>query len=72
MLFENVNFNESFWKTKTLEEFIEHESHHGLSEDQLREAFAQIKPESEPKSFKESFEDYAEKAIEKKAKRSKG
>lgn len=44
MKFEHVSFNEKFWVTKTEAEFIAHESHHGLSEKQLKEAFALMKP----------------------------
>lgn len=44
MVFEKVNFNEDFWKGKTEAEFISHESHHGLGEKKLKEAFALLNP----------------------------
>lgn len=44
MTFEGIGFNENYWKGKTEAEFIAHESHHGLSEKQLKEAFALINP----------------------------
>ena len=45
MVFENISFNEEFWKTKSEAEFIAGESHHGLSKDQLRETYAIINPQ---------------------------
>lgn len=45
MKFENVSFNDSFWKGKSKAEFIAHESHHGLGEKQLEEAFDLLNPE---------------------------
>lgn len=42
MLFEEVNFNASHFKGWTEAEFVKHESHHGLSKEQLKEAFALI------------------------------
>lgn len=44
MTFDGVNFNEKFWTGKTEAAFIKHESHHGLSEKQLKEAFALMNP----------------------------
>lgn len=44
MIFDGVNFNELFWKGKTEAEFISHESHCGLSEKQLKEAFSIMNP----------------------------
>lgn len=49
MIFEGINFNEDHWKDKSLAEFIAHESHHGLSEKQLKEAFALMNPKSKKK-----------------------
>lgn len=51
MNFEGVNFNEVFWKTKTEAEFIAHESHHGLSEKQLKEAFGLMNPKRAKKGI---------------------
>lgn len=48
MKYNNVSFNEEFWKGKKKEEFIAHESHHGLSEKQLSEAFDLINPPKKP------------------------
>ncbi len=44
MTFENVTFNLEFWKGKSEAEFLKHESHHGLSKEQLIEAFKIINP----------------------------
>lgn len=44
MKIDNVDFNEKFWKGKSKDEFIAHESHHGLSEKQLEEAFDLLNP----------------------------
>lgn len=44
MIIEGINFNEDHWKDKTVAEFIEHEKHHGLTEKQLKAAFAIIQP----------------------------
>lgn len=44
MTFDNVDFNEKFWKGKSKAEFIASESHHGLSEKQLEEAYDLINP----------------------------
>lgn len=44
MKYNGVDFNESFWKDQTEEQFIAHESHHGLSLKQLKEAFALMNP----------------------------
>ena len=44
MKYDNVDFNENFWKGKSKVEFIAHESHHGLSEKQLGEAFDLLNP----------------------------
>lgn len=46
MTFEGITFNEDFWKTKTEAQFIAHEGHHGLSIEQLQEAFSLIVPKS--------------------------
>jgi len=45
MVFNGVNFNTEYWKTKTEAEFVKHESHHGLSETQLKEAYKLMVPE---------------------------
>ena len=44
MKFEHVDFNDNFWKGKSKASFIAHESHHGLSEKQLEEAFNLLNP----------------------------
>lgn len=43
MTFENVTFNAEYWRDKKEHDFIKHESHHGLSVEQLKEAFSIIK-----------------------------
>lgn len=40
MVFNEISFNQDYWKTKTETEFIEQEKHHGLSVEQMKEAFA--------------------------------
>lgn len=49
MNFEGINFNGEYWKGKTEAEFVAHERHHGLSEKQLKEAFALMNPKSKKK-----------------------
>jgi len=44
MTFEGITFVDESCKTKTEAEFIAHESHHGLTEKQLKEAFAIMNP----------------------------
>lgn len=44
MKIEHVNFNEDYWRDKTEDEFIAHESHHGLSKQKLKEVFALMRP----------------------------
>lgn len=40
MLFEQlVNFNSSWVISQTLEQFIEHEKHHGLSDKKMKEIY---------------------------------
>lgn len=40
MNYAGINFNKEYYKSKTEAEFIAHESHHGLSEKQLKEAYS--------------------------------
>ena len=49
MKFEHVGFNAEHWKGKTEAQFIAHESHHGLDEKQLKEAFALLNPKEKAK-----------------------
>ena len=44
MLYNGINFYEDACKAKTEAEFIAHESHHGLTEKQLKEVWALISP----------------------------
>jgi len=44
MLYNGINFYEDACKGKTEAEFIAHESHHGLSEKQLKEVYGLINP----------------------------
>jgi hypothetical protein len=46
MKFEHVWFNAEFWRGKKEADFIAHESHHGLGEKQLKEAFLLINPQT--------------------------
>ena len=52
MNYEGVNFVEDSCKGKTEAEFIAHESHHGLSVAQLKEAYALMNPVKEKISLK--------------------
>lgn len=47
MLFNGINFYEAHWKEKSEAEFIEHESHHGLSKAQLKEAWKLMNPKKQ-------------------------
>ena len=44
MTYNDVTFNHLYWTGKTLREFIAHEGHHGLTINQLEEAFFIINP----------------------------
>lgn len=47
MVFEGkINFNSEWVASQTLEEFQEHEKHHGLSKDQLKEVHNACKKEA--------------------------
>lgn len=48
MTFERVSFVSTSWKGKTLKDFLGHEKHHGLTEDQLKEAWKLIEAENNP------------------------
>jgi hypothetical protein len=51
--FEGVVFNAEWAATQTQDAFVKHESHHGLSKDQLREVhrlcIQQVKPQQKEK-----------------------
>ena len=49
MTFNGVTFNHLYWVGKSLQEFIKHESHHGLTMQQLEEAFYLINPGAQVK-----------------------
>jgi hypothetical protein len=49
MKYEGIDFNSKWAASKTVEEFIEHEKHHGLSNAQLKEAHAYCVKEQNPK-----------------------
>lgn len=42
MIYNGINFYEASVKGKTEKEFIEHEKHHKLSEDQLKEVYSRM------------------------------
>lgn len=44
MIFEGINFNSVHWKGKSEASFIAHESHHGLGEKKLKEAYSMMNP----------------------------
>jgi hypothetical protein len=46
--YEGISFNATWAATKTEKEFIEHEAHHGLSKDQLKEAHKLCKEAVKP------------------------
>lgn len=41
--FEGIAFNADWVLTKTLDQFIEHEKHHGLSKEKMKEIYDAIK-----------------------------
>ncbi len=41
--FEGVSFNSEWMKTKTFAEFFEHEKHHGISREKMKEFYDSIK-----------------------------
>ncbi len=47
MNYNGISFNHLFWVGKTLQEFVKHESHHGLTINQLEEAFYIINPKKD-------------------------
>lgn len=53
MKFQHVDFNENHWKGKSKQEFLASESHHGLSEQQLEEAYFLINPNEEQEQASE-------------------
>jgi hypothetical protein len=53
MNYAGVNFNTAHYKSKTEAEFIAHESHHGLTEKQLKEAYS-LMPHDLPTEIKEA------------------
>ena len=44
MVFEGINFNQEWAKSKSVEEFVAHEAHHPLTEAQLIEAYELMNP----------------------------
>lgn len=40
--YEGISFNADWVKTKSFEEFFDHEKHHGLSEEKMREIYDAI------------------------------
>lgn len=54
MVYNGINFTEAYWKNKTLHDFLKHEKHHGLTEEQLKEAFElMVKPSEKKETAKE-------------------
>ena len=74
MKYNGISFDSEFWKGKTEAEFVAHEKHHGLSDAELKEAFALMnaKPTEEAKVShpvrKASNEVFVTKSTPKKAK----
>ena len=48
--FEKVAFNADWMKTKTFEEFYQHEKHHGISKDKMREFYEAVTGNKEEKT----------------------
>lgn len=44
MKYKGIDFNKDFWKTKTEAEFLAHEAHHGLTEEEMKKAFSMMHP----------------------------
>lgn len=47
--YKHVAFNAEWVKTKSFEEFYEHEKHHGLSKEEMKEAYESITKGSKKK-----------------------
>ncbi len=52
LTYEGITFDAEWAASKTLEEFKEHEKHHGLTADQLKEAHGLCKKLVEPEEKK--------------------
>jgi hypothetical protein len=50
--FEGVAFNKEWAASKTLEQFIAHEKHHGLSDEKMKEIHDLCKLKEAPKTAK--------------------
>jgi hypothetical protein len=48
MTYNRVSFNEAWARTVSEEVFVAHEAHHGLSDQQLREAYRLMNPKKKP------------------------
>jgi|JI6StandDraft_1071083.scaffolds.fasta_scaffold1162481_1 hypothetical protein len=44
MVINGVSFNDDWVKTKSLKQFIEHEKHHGLSDEVMKEYYETVVP----------------------------
>jgi len=52
MLYNDIHFNHEFYKGKKYEDFVKNEKHHGLSAEQMKEAFDKMQKYEEPKETK--------------------
>jgi hypothetical protein len=52
MVFELVNFYPASYEGKTIEEFVKHESHVGLSEKKLKEIYRLLNPKKKEQAAK--------------------
>jgi hypothetical protein len=57
VVFEGIGFNKELAAAKSLKDFIEHERHHGLSDDQLKEVHKLCGGKSKGKKEEKTDED---------------
>lgn len=50
IFFEGINFNVEWVKGKTFKQFCEHEKHHGLSKEKMKEFYDCCKKKDEKKT----------------------
>lgn len=49
MNYNGINFNEAFYNGKKFEVFVKNEKHHGLTDEQMKEAFELMQTKKEVK-----------------------
>jgi hypothetical protein len=51
MVIDNINFNAAWASSVSVQDFIEHEKHHGLSDDQLAQVHELCRIEVNPETL---------------------